>query len=284
VSASDSILRLVATLAACAAATALSVAFSPARADDARVRSDLEAVSRRSVFFGHQSVGSNILDGIRELATREGLALRVEEVETVSDVRRGTLAHGFMDANLEPFRKLESFRRAIGTGPGKGVDVALLKFCYIDITPDSDVRRLFEQYQLTIQGLRASHPETTFVHVTIPLMGLQGGIKGAVKRLLGRAPYGITENARREEYNALLRQAYQGREPVFDLARVESTNPDGRTETAEWKGRTVPMLVPAYTDDGGHLNAQGRQVAARALLAVLASAPAPAAAASPVAR
>lgn len=57
---------------------------------------------------------------------------------------------------------------------------------------------------------------------------VQTGWKALVKRLLGRAPYGTVENVRREEYSRLLRQAYAGREPVFDLARVESTAPDGR--------------------------------------------------------
>ena len=39
-------------------------------------------------------------------------------------------------------------------------------------------------------------------------------------------------------------------------------------------GARVPVLVPAYSDDGGHLNRVGRLRAARQLVSVIASAPA----------
>jgi lysophospholipase L1-like esterase len=101
-------------------------------------------------------------------------------------------------------------------------------------------------------------------------------VKGLAKRLLGKAPYGLVENVRREQYNALLRKAYQGKEPLFDLAGVEATAPGGGASTASFGEQVVPALHPAYTDDGGHLNADGRRRAARALVAVLATLPAPA--------
>jgi len=70
-----------------------------------------------------------------------------------------------------------------------------------------------------------------------------------------------------------LRQAYQGRAPIFDLARVESIDPEGKTVTVEWKGIAVPVMAPAYTNDGGHLNSEGRLRAARELISVLAAIP-----------
>jgi lysophospholipase L1-like esterase len=88
----------------------------------------------------------------------------------------------------------------------------------------------------------------------------------------------VAENARREEFNALMRQAYQGREPLFDLAAVESTAPDGAGAVVEWSGRSIPVLAEAYSEDGGHLNEAGRLRAARELVRVLArvaSGPAP---------
>ncbi len=93
-----------------------------------------------------------------------------------------------------------------------------------------------------------------------------------MKRLFGRSPYGTVENVRRDEYNRLLRATYAGREPIFDLARIESTAPDGRLVTVTWDGITVPAMAPEYTVDGGHLNALGRQRAAREFIAVLAQA------------
>jgi hypothetical protein len=153
------------------------------------------------------------------------------------------------------------------------LDIALVKFCYVDFDAHTDAKALFAHYRATIDDLRARNPGTTFVHVTAPLTTMEGGPKALLKRLLGRAPYGIVENLRREEYNALLRQAYRGREPIFDLAQVESTSKDGSAVTVEWNGRVAPVMAAAFTDDGGHLNAEGRVRAARELVSVLAAVP-----------
>ncbi len=151
-----------------------------------------------------------------------------------------------------------------------------MKLCYVDIGPDTDAAALFARYQGALDALRQKHPRTTFVHVTVPLAAVQRGPKAWAKRLLGRPVYGTADNARREEYNALLRAAYGGREPVFDLAALESTRPDGSRETFEHDGRQVPALVPEYTDDGGHLNGPAAERVARQLVALLASVPVPA--------
>lgn len=255
------------------AAAAVIAAFGAARAaDDAGLRPELERVSRLRVFFGHQSVGVNLLDGLRDLAAREGVALRIAEVPSASGIPPGTFAHGFMPENGNPGLKLESFERAFRTDGAEEADVAFLKFCYVDFDQKSDVRAIFDRYQATLRALQSAHPRTRFVHVTVPLTTVQGGWKALLKRLLGRPPYGFLENARREELNELLRKAYAGREPLFDLARIESIAPDGAAQTYHWKGRAVPTLYPGYTDDGGHLSRQGRTRAARALVAVLADA------------
>jgi hypothetical protein len=239
---------------------------------DPRLRTELEEVSRHTVFFGHQSVGRNLLDGIRELAAREGVPLRFAETAGGGAIPPGTFAHGAVPENGNPLLKLRSFERALETGAAAGVDVAFVKFCYVDFDAGTDAPALFAAYQATLESLKRRYPQTTFVHVTAPLTTIQGGAKAFVKRLLGRPPSGVMENQRREEFNALLRRATEGKEPLFDLALVESTAPDGRAEAFEWNGRTVPALVPAYTDDGGHLRGEGQRRAARQLVSVLASA------------
>jgi hypothetical protein len=258
-------LLVAGTVAACGAATP---------GDDATVRSDLQALAQRRVFFGHQSVGGNVLDGLGRLSTRHGVTLRIVEAGPRDGVPPATFGHAFVAENGDPLQKLRSFRGAFESGAAAGADVALLKFCYVDFRADTDVAGLFAEYQATIAQLRARFPGTTFVHVSVPLTTVPGGVKATLKRLLGRPPPPeVLENARRDEYNALLRKAYLGREPVFDLARVEATRPDGGAESREWQGRTVPALVAAYSSDGGHLNEAGQSRAARELAAVLASAP-----------
>jgi hypothetical protein len=243
-----------------------------AGAADAALRADLERVARERIYFGHQSVGANLLEGVEALAAQAGVPVRLVRVGRAGELPPATFGHTLVEENGKPLKKLESFRTALGDAQ---VDVALLKFCYVDIDADSDAKALFARYRDTINDLRRTHPHTVFVHVTLPLTTVQTGWKALAKRLLGRAPYGTVENVRREQYNRLLREAYAGREPLFDLARVESTGPDGTPVRVQWDGVVAPALYPAYTEDGGHLNAQGRQRAARELIAVLAAARAP---------
>lgn len=251
-----------------------ALAVFPAVADaagDPALRAELEALSRRRVFFGHQSVGVNVLDGLRQLAAQQGVGVRVAEVG--AGVPAGTFGHAFVAENGDPRRKLRSFAAAFESGAAGGAEIALLKFCFVDVKADTDVAALFAEYQASLAQLRARHPGTAFVHVTVPLTTIPGGAKATVKRMLGRAPTELLENLRRDEYNALVRKAYAGKEPLFDLARVEALRPDGTAETFEWQGRAVPALVPAFSDDGGHLNAEGQRRAARELVGVLARVP-----------
>jgi hypothetical protein len=254
------------------AALAAGAAAPRADAADMTLKADLERVAQRSIYFGHQSVGENLLDGLRDLARDAGVPLRIAEARSASALKPGTFGHTFVAENGDPLRKLRSFEQAMGPRQAP-VDIAFVKFCYVDVDAATDSKALFEHYRAAIDGLRAKHPGTTFVHVTLPLTEEQGGAKALAKRLLGRAPGGTIENVRREEYNALLRRAYAGREPLFDLARIESTAPDGSAVKVQWNGREAPALAAAYTDDGGHLNAVGRLRAARELVAVLAAIP-----------
>lgn len=233
---------------------ALMTVSSLATAD---LRRDLETVAQRRVFFAHQSVGANILEGVRELAGRGGVRVRIDDT--------------YVERNGEPLRKLANFADALGEG--SRYDIALVKFCYVDVNAATDAAALFARYRAAIDQLRKRNPRTTFVHVTLPLTTVQTGMKALAKRALGRDPSGTVENVRREQYNALLRKTYAGREPLFDLARLESTGPDGAAVTVSWHHAVAPALSPAWTDDGGHLNEAGRLRAARELLRVLAAAP-----------
>ena len=246
-------------------------AATRARADEP-LKATLQEVAGRRIFFGHQSVGLNLLDGLRQLAEREGVPLRIVDAGPAG-VGAGTLAHAAMAENGDPRRKLRSFAGAITSGVAVGADLAFVKFCYVDVTADTDVTALFASYQETMAAVQAASPGTIILHVTLPLQTVEGGVRGWLKRLLGKPLWGTAHNARREEYNELLRRAYAGKAPLFDLARVESTRPDGTAQTVRWNGGEVRALVPAFTDDGGHLNEAGRLRAARELAAAIAAAP-----------
>jgi hypothetical protein len=243
-----------------------------ASSDDEKLRSDLGRISHQRIFFGHQSVGVNLLDGIKQLSLVAAVPVRITEVTSADAVQPNTFGHTFVAENGNPSKKLKSFELAMNQSNSR-IDVAFVKYCFVDINQATDVKILFDDYRNTIDRLQQKNPHTVFIHVTAPLTTLQTGLKSRAKQIFGVARGGTIENIRREEYNTLLRQTYQGRAPIFDLARIESTALNGRPESEKWDGHTVPTMSPEYTDDGGHLNATGRIRAARELVSILAAIP-----------
>lgn len=235
----------------------------------------LAALARARIYFGHQSVGYNLVAGVAALAReRPELGLRLVESTATSELRPGTFAHAENGENLHPLTKIRAFEETLEhDGFGAHLDLAFFKFCYVDFTPATDVEAVFAEYQRTLARLHARFPAITFVHVTAPLTVVPSGWKVELKRLLGRADdEDARANVARERYNALVRRAYAGREPLFDLASVEATRPDGTTTTFELDGARHPALAPAYAADEGHLDAEGARWAAAHLLAALAAA------------
>lgn len=233
--------------------------------------SGLEHLRKTKVFFGHQSVGANIVEGMRELPDEERLPLKVTRVDEPSSVVGPALVEAYIGRNGDPQSKADAFVAALRDGLGREGGVALYKYCYLDVQQNTDIDTLFASYRRAVETVRAAHPEIALVHVTIPLTADEGGVRRLAKAALGK-PSGRDLNIKRNAYNERVRQTFAGRDPVFDLARIESTRPDGTRSYFRSGGEAVYTLAAEYTDDGGHLNRLGRESAARELLRVLAEA------------
>lgn len=232
---------------------------------------DLAHLEHVRVFFGHQSVGENILDGVRDLCTRVGRAWPIVLEGEQVPRRGGVLLHARVGRNEQPLSKLEDFRRLLDEGLGQRVDLALLKFCYIDINERTDVEALFEAYRTAIDDLARRHPTVSIVPVTSPIRHVPGGLGIWARELLGRPNRAKLANRQRQRFNELIRSTYAGR-PIIDVAASQSTRPDGRRDRFQCDGTSCDNLVSAYTDDGGHLNTVGRVAVASAFVRGLAEA------------
>jgi len=229
----------------------------------------VQKVASRKVFFGHQSVGGNILDGVNDVA---GGQLTLIEGRAPELFSKPALVHTLIGKNEAPREKIADFEKALDALNG-APDIALYKFCYIDFDASTDADTLFDEYLASHARLKAKYPNVTLVHVTVPLTVVQSGVKAWLKqKLQNQAPWGSRENVVRHRFNTLMRTKLQG-QPLFDLAALESTRADGTASTAEVDGKLVPALVPEFSDDGQHLNAAGRRRVAEALLTFLAGLP-----------
>jgi hypothetical protein len=230
-----------------------------------------DKLAAKRIYFGHMSVGSNIMAGVQDiLSGYSDATLAVLETEMIPADGNGIFAHGPIGDNEYPLKKIENFTKKINDGIGGKADIAFFKFCYIDMMADQDAEKVFASYQKAMEKLKQQFPETTFVHVTVPLTVVQTGWKVPLKRLIGKTPGGYLDNINRNRYNQLLHAAYTGKEPLFDLAKVEATTPRGTQATYEWEGQTYSSLYPGYASDGRHLNEQGRRYVAQQLLLFLA--------------
>lgn len=230
-----------------------------------------DKLASKRIYFGHMSVGKNIMAGVQDiLSEHPGAGLTVIETETMPADDNGVFAHGPIGDNQHPFKKIDNFSEKVNDGIGGKADIAFFKFCYIDMMADQDAEKVFEAYRTSMETLKREFPDTIFVHVTVPLTVVQTGWKVPIKRLIGKAPGGYLDNIERNRYNRLLREAYAGKEPIFNLAEVEATTSRGTLATYVWKGQTYMSLHPAYASDGRHLNEQGRRHVAEHLLSFLA--------------
>jgi len=236
---------------------------------------ELDKIRSMKILFGHQSVGSNLIDGLNEIAAAHPAArLQIVDMDTAAGMQGPWFAHFPVGTNRQPDAKIASFREHLA-GAGNSIDVAFFKFCYVDAGKDSDVEGLFSRYRTAIAEARKQSPAVAVVHVTMPLTSIDNGWRGLLKRVRGRST-GEEDNAARTRFNNLMRKEYGGREPLFDLAAAESTAPDGSRVQGQIRGAAYEALCPRYTDDGGHLNRLGRDRCASALLQTLAQVSLPA--------
>jgi hypothetical protein len=223
------------------------------------------------VWFGHQSVGGNLLDGIREVIKNDPAArLNIVETDRAAAMETPAFGHARIGRNRDPISKIEAFVHLMDASLGGNVNIAFFKFCYVDIDENTDVGALFARYRDAMARLKGKYPGTLFAHVTVPLRAMQTGPKTWAKHLLSRPVGGEDDNARRHAFNERLRKEYSGREPLFDLAALEATAPDGQRVLNARGGLPYYALLSTYTDDGGHLNETGRRRIAEQLLIFLA--------------
>jgi hypothetical protein len=239
------------------------------------IERDLNVIGGKRIFFGHQSVGENILEGIGDLV-KAGKDVRLNMVEMGKGrIEKGPFfAESRIGKNGKPDTKCEAFTGRVRELLKDSLDLAVMKLCYVDFRKETDVKSVFAHYRETIDSLRLSAPGVTFVHVTVPLTVRTPGWKRLLKKVLGKEETSEIDNLRRNEYNDILRQYYKA-EPLFDLAALESTFPDGSREEFSHEGRNVYTLIGELSDDGAHLNRKGRDIAAREFVRVLAAASGP---------
>jgi lysophospholipase L1-like esterase len=229
-----------------------------------------EKLASKKIYFGHQSVGYNILDGIKDIM-KENPEIKLDIVESTDFESHpaGAFFHSRLGRNTDPKSKMMNFEKIMTSTGSEQIDLAFMKLCYVDITENSKPDKIFANYQDMLKNIRLKNNKTRIIHFTVPLTTNQGGIKAFIKKIIGKSPKGYMQNVKRYDYDQLLTSTFASTEPLFDLSKLESTRADGSRATFKQNGHDYFSLVPEYTSDGGHLNEYGRKVIAEKLLLFL---------------
>lgn len=238
---------------------------------------DLQPILNKRIFFGHQSVGSNIIDGIQNILADIGEKERIPIVDLKGNgsVDQAGFYHDRIGKNRNPYSKIESFKNyLIEQELGEFYDIAFIKFCFVDINKDTNVDKLFLNYQLSMNEISDQFPNVKILHVTTPLKSrpqkFRKNISRNLKKLLGMTSNGDLDNVNINRYNRLMRNAYSENGLIFDLAKIESENSDGSRSTFRYQGNEYMYLSSDLTNDGGHLNQEGKLKSGKKLLQTLA--------------
>jgi hypothetical protein len=226
-------------------------------------KSDLNSLPGKKVYFAHQSVGYNIIEGMKKIIAKNNelnfiKILTLEEylqAKITEDDSSFYLIHSGIGRNMFPDSKISDFRNKLDT-IGQ-VDAAFLKFCFIDVNRSTDVNLLHRNYMDAMSQFRLKYGNTKFLYFTCPVTAKENFIRGVIKAILNR-PDDLNKN--RNRFNNLIRE--NENIELFDLAFYES-HEDNEKTTSERE-----YLLKKYsTSDGGHLNDPGSEkIGAKLLL------------------
>jgi hypothetical protein len=224
------------------------------------LKKDLENVFNNSnIYFAHQSVGGNIIKGAQSLLNRSGIDLNIRHINEIESEEHSGFYHSEVGVNEQPYTKIEEFKKIVSIDMKDKLDYASLKFCFVDVTKNTNAEELFGRYKEVVETIETANPKLSIIHFTVPLMTVQEeGLRTFFKQLLGKPIGGYNSNIVRNQFNTLLRAEYSGKSPIFDIANLESTLLDGERVTFKQDGTEYYSLAHEYTDDGGHLNELGR--------------------------
>ena len=233
---------------------------------------DWEELASKTIYFGHQSVGSNMVKGMTQVMQEHPqVKLNIKKAQGVQDLNGPVFAHSAIGRNRDPQSKISDFKSKMQSGMGEQVDIALFKFCYIDINGNTDINAMFEEYASAMDELQREYPNVTFVHSTVPLEVAGSPLKNKIKKLIGKPLYQQEANMKRNQFNHLLLDKYSGQSPVFDLAGHESLSAAGKRTGFKAGDDTYFTLNPEYSSDGSHLNSKGQTAIATEFLVFLQS-------------
>ncbi len=129
-----------------------------------------QRLAQQRIWFGHQSVGSNIIEGLKDLhQIHPQINVNLLETSDPATVNSPGLIHFTIGQNAYPQSKIIDFNKIVQRNSTQKPNIALFKFCFLDIDSKTDISQVFKDYKTMMDRLIKTFPNTKFVQVTVPL-------------------------------------------------------------------------------------------------------------------
>ncbi len=220
----------------------------------------IETIKSDKILFAHQSVGQNIIDGISILSKQNNWGLNIKKNE---EINNGGIYHVMIGENEKPYLKISEFKRVVEKN-SNNLDIAIFKFCYVDVDEETNVEKLFNAYVDLVNEIEKKYPQIKLIKTTIPIRVINNSFTAKAKRFLGLNVWGDKAAYNRENYNNLVRKKY-GKDDLFDIALIESSFKNKSNKVSTPYGYLFSM-DEAISSDGSHLNQVGKLYIANELL------------------
>lgn len=219
-----------------------------------------------NIYFGHKSVGNNVIEGIKEIAHANNISnLSIYKLDEDEKLTQNYFVHSSIGKNGDPISKIKEFQKNIELLTNKNLKVAMMKFCFADFDNNSDINGIFQTYVTATDSIKNKYPNLHVIHFTVPLKAEKsflGKLKAFAK---GESDKNFYDNLARNKYNDLICSNFSA-ENIFDIAKIESTYSDGEREIKNIDGEHCYFLINEYSRDGSHLNEFGQKLVANELI------------------
>jgi len=231
-----------------------------------------EMIRQKKIVFVYRSVGRDILEGIKEMGRKndrsEFIFIDEDTMNRELKPKRGFFLQQWLNMNSSPQDLKKNYEDLLDRIQVKDIDFAMVRFSpFFD---DNLVEENFKKVQIAIEDLKKEFPDTEFLISTFPLTHSKTSLKTWIKKLIGQDDiWEYDSNITVNEFNRHMRETYGNEATFFDLAKIQSTYPNGERSTFTKKGKSYYHMVSEYTHDGTHLSAKGREVVAEQLLILI---------------
>lgn len=201
---------------------------------------------------------------------------KVEAWSKAESSRRPVIATAGIGRNGNTRSKLRAFASLVNDAPRDSVDVAMMAFNYEDVTAETDIVQLFQNYADTMESVEAANPDIIFLYATVPVTSANSWRAVSQESVKG---LGIDvdqpvwqDNIARERLNSLIRSEYSKSGRLFDIAAMQARLGKGQVAAKQHEGEYYFVMNPKLSQDGKRLTSSGAKQLADALMRLVTAA------------